>query len=375
VPAMPESRQPRPNPAARHIAEAAARPSARLRAGLGARLSARLSARLGARSAARSATRVAVRATARPRAALTAFLVLGLVALSGACGGERQRDRFVIGFSQCNKAEPWRTWMDSSLMAEAAKHPELEVLYADAQQDNSKQVADVESFLRQRIDLLIISPNEAKPLTAIVKRAYDSGIPVIVLDRAIEGDSYTTFIGADNREIGRAAGEHAAALLGGRGQVVELKGLPGSPPAIDRSEGFREALAKFPDIRIVADPVADWLRDKGREQAEAALRAHETVDLVYGHNDPMAMGAYLAATAMNRAKGLRIIGIDGLPGPEGGAKAVQDGKLDATFLYPNCGKEAIQTAAKILRKEAVPRHLRLQTARITKDNAAAFVAP
>jgi ribose transport system substrate-binding protein len=299
--------------------------------------------------------------------------VLALIASAcGSGGGKSSATSFVIGFSQCNKAEPWRTWMDSSLMAEAAKHPELEIRYADAQQDNSKQVADVESFLRQHIDLLIISPNEAKPLTAIVKRVYDSGIPVIVLDRGIDGDSYTQFIGADNREIGKAAGTYAAELLGGRGAIVEIKGLPGSPPAIDRSEGFREAIRAHPDVHIVADPVADWLRDKGREQAEAALRAHDRVDLVYGHNDPMAMGAYLAATAMNR-QGLRIIGIDGLPGPEGGAKAVLDGKLDATFLYPNCGKEAIETAVRILHKEQVPKQLRLQTARITKDNAAQFV--
>jgi ribose transport system substrate-binding protein len=258
-------------------------------------------------------------------------------------------------------------------MSEAAKHPELEVRYADAQQDNSKQVADVENFLRQRVDLLIISPNEARPLTAVVRRVYESGIPVIVLDRSIEGDTYTTFIGADNRQIGRAAGEYAAQLLGGKGNVVEIKGLPGSTPAVDRSAGFREAVAAFPDIKIVQDPVADWLRDKGREAAEAALRAQEKVDLVYAHNDPMAMGAYLAATAMNRAQGLKLIGIDGLPGPAGGPKAVQDGKLTATFLYPNCGKEAIETAVRIMNKEPVPKRITLQTARITSENAAQFV--
>jgi ribose transport system substrate-binding protein len=309
------------------------------------------------------------------RGGLVISLALLVAVLSAvACNrGGGTTDKFVIGFSQANKAEPWRTWMDNSLMEEAAKHPKLEVRYADAQQDNSKQVADVENFLRQRVDLLIISPNEAKPLTGIVKRVYESGIPVIVLDRSIEGDSYTTFIGADNREIGKAAGQYAAQLLKGAGNVVEIKGLPGSTPAIDRSTGFREAIAAHPGIKIVADPVADWLRDKGREQAEAALRANEKIDLVYGHNDPMAMGAYLAATAMNRADGLKIIGIDGLPGTEGGSKAVLDGKLDATFLYPNCGKEAIETAVKILNKEQTPKKITLSTARITRENAAQFI--
>ncbi|MBA3714487.1 MAG: substrate-binding domain-containing protein [Pyrinomonadaceae bacterium] len=317
-------------------------------------------------------------ARGKSRRAFLGSLSLALPAasllLASACQrGGGQGDKFVIGFSQANKAEPWRTWMDSTLMKEAAKHPQLEIAYADAQQDNSKQVADVENFLRQRVDLLIISPNEAKPLTGIVKRVYDSGIPVIVLDRSIEGDSYTTFIGADNREIGRAAGEYAAQLLGGKGNVVEIKGLPGSTPAIDRNAGFREAVAAHPGIEIIADPVADWLRDKGREQAEAALRANEKIDLIYGHNDPMAMGAYLAATAMNRADGLKIIGIDGLPGTEGGAKAVLDGKLDATFLYPNCGTEAIETAMKILNKEQPPKKITPPTARITKENAAQFI--
>lgn len=305
---------------------------------------------------------------------LTILLVMGLLAVACNRGGESS-NKFVIGFSQANKAEPWRTWMDDSLMKEAAKHPNLEIRYADAQQDNSKQVADVENFLRQRIDLLIISPNEAKPLTGIVKRVHESGIPVIVLDRSIEGDSYTTFIGADNTDIGKAAGEYAAQLLKGKGNIVEIKGLPGSTPAIDRSVGFHESLKKYPEIKIVADPVADWLRDKGREQAEAAFRANEKIDLVYGHNDPMAMGAYLAAAAMNRNSTLKIIGIDGLPGAEGGAKAVLDGKLNATFLYPNCGKEAIETAIKILNKEKTPKKITLSTERITQENAAKFVNP
>jgi len=311
--------------------------------------------------------------TARLRIVGGLSLALLVALLVGACQREGGPEKFSIGFSQANKAEPWRTWMDSTLMKEAAKHPEIEVRYADAQQDNSKQVADVETFLRQRIDLLIISPNEAKPLTGIVKRTYESGVPVIVLDRGIEGNSYTCFIGADNRQIGKAAGAYAAQLLGGKGNVVEIKGLPGSPPALDRSAGFREAVAARPAIQIVQDPVADWLRDKGRDQMEAALQAQEKIDLVYGHNDPMAMGAYLAARAAGRDGSMKFIGIDALPGPEGGAKAVLDGKLSATFLYPNCGKEAIETAVKILNKQAVPKHITLETVRITQENAAQFI--
>jgi ribose transport system substrate-binding protein len=291
-------------------------------------------------------------------------LGLILVALAG-CGRE-QGGKTLIGFSQANLGEPWRVAMNAEVAEAAKAHPDLEVVYADAQQDNAKQVADVENFLRQKIDLLIISPNEAKPLTPIVRRAFETKIPVIVLDREIEGDSYTTFIGADNRMIGQAAGEFAAELLGGKGNVVEIKGLPGSTPARDRSEGFRAALAKFPDVRIIHDPVANWLREEAMAQMEAALSAHERIDLVYGHNDPMAMGAYLAAKAKGRDSVIRFVGIDGLPGLDGGRQAVADGKLAATFVYPTGGKEAIDIALKILRGDSVPHRITLTTERITR---------
>lgn len=291
--------------------------------------------------------------------------LVALALLAAACGKE-QGSRKLIGFSQANLGEPWRVAMNAEV-AEAAKgHPELEFVYADAQQDNAKQVADVENFLRQKIDLLIISPNEAKPLTPIVKRAFEGGIPVIVLDREIEGDTYTTFIGANNRDIGKAAGEFVSTLLGGKGDIVEIKGLPGSTPARDRSEGFREAIAPFPDIRIIHDPVANWLREEAMTQMEAALSAHAKIDLVYAHNDPMAMGAYLAAKAKGRDSSMKFVGIDGLPGLDGGRQAVQDGKLAATFVYPTGGKEAVDIAVRILKGEQVPHRITLGTERISK---------
>ena len=286
-------------------------------------------------------------------------------ALVAGCGKE-QGGKKRIGFSQANLGEPWRVAMNADIAEAAKAHPELEFVYADAQQDNAKQVADVETFLRQKIDLLIISPNEAKPLTAVVKRTFESKIPVIVLDRNIEGDTYTTFIGADNKAIGRAAGELTANLLNGKGDIIEIKGLPGSTPAIDRSAGFREAIAAFPDIHIVHDPVANWLREEAMTQMEAALAAHPKIDLVYAHNDPMAVGAYLAAKAKGRGASMKFIGIDGLPGLDGGRQAVIDGKLAATFVYPTGGKEAVETAAKILRGESVPHHITLATQEITK---------
>lgn len=280
--------------------------------------------------------------------------------------GRSQHARFLVGFSQANLAEPWRAAMNAEVAARAKDYPEMEIVYADAQQDNAKQVADVENFLRQKIDLLIISPNEAKPLTPVVQRVFAAGIPVIVLDREIEGDTYTTFIGADNRAIGRAAGEYADSILGGHGDIVEIKGLPGSTPARDRSEGFREAIARFPGMHIIHDPVANWLREEALSQMEAALQAHPKIDLVYAHNDPMAIGAYLAAKAKGRDQEMKFIGIDGLPGLDGGRQAVADGKLAATFVYPTGGKQAVEVADSILRHIPVPHRITLSSERITK---------
>ncbi len=293
------------------------------------------------------------------------WLALPLLLAAIGCGRE-QGNQKLVGFSQANLGEPWRVAMNAEIEAAAAQHPELKVVYADAQQDNARQVADVESFLRQKVDLLIISPNEAKPLTPVVKRAFEAGIPVILLDREIEGDTYTTFIGADNRAIGKAAGEFVAELLDGKGRVVEIKGLPGSTPARDRSDGFREAIAAHPEIRIVHDPVANWLREEAMAQMESALSAHDTIDLVYAHNDPMAVGAWLAARAKGREGTMKFVGIDGLPGLDGGKQAVTDGKLAATFVYPTGGREAIDIAVKILRGEQVPHRITLATERITK---------
>jgi ribose transport system substrate-binding protein len=292
-----------------------------------------------------------------------------LGALCGSACGRRNEAKFLVGFSQCNLGEPWRVAMNADVAARAKDFPQMEIVFADAQQDNAKQVADVENFLRQGVNLLMISPNEARPLTGVVRKVYERGIPVIVIDRAIEGESYTVFIGADNREIGREAGKLIADVLGGKGDIVEIKGLPGSPPARDRSEGMREAIAPFPGIHIVHDPVANWLREEAMTQMEIALAAHDHIDLVYAHNDPMAVGAYLAAKAKGRDPEMKFVGIDALPGPDGGRQAVADGKLEATFVYPTGGREAVESAAKILAGEQVPKRITLQTQRITKANA------
>ena len=144
-----------------------------------------------------------------------------------------KKEKFLIGMSQANKGEPWRQAMNDQIAAAAAQYPEFEVVFADAAQNNTKQVADVENFIQQGIDLLIISPNEAAPLTDVVAKAYDKGIPVIVLDRKVNGDKYTMWIGADNVLIGQKAGEFIAKWCKDKSlapcNVMEIRGLEGPP--------------------------------------------------------------------------------------------------------------------------------------------------
>ncbi|MEW2379246.1 substrate-binding domain-containing protein [Micromonospora sp. NPDC047812] len=322
----------------------------------------------------------------RTRTVLLALLCTGALVTSSACSVEKPSDGgdaaaancgagkdFLIGMSQANNAEPYRQVMNNDVQTAAKSVPGFTVVVSDAAQDNSKQVADVENFLTQKVDLLIISPNEAKPLTAVVRKAYDRGIPVIVLDRKVEGEAYTAFIGGDNVAIGRAAGEfYASTLLPAGGKVIEIAGLPGSTPAAERAQGFREGIAGNPKIEVVASQPGDWLREKGQSVADALLKAHPDAAAVYAHNDPMAEGAYLAAKAAGLHTRVKFTGIDALPVPSGGIKAVEQGRLAATFQYATGGREAVDLARRILVEcdKDVPRATTLDTMRITRENAA-----
>lgn len=261
-----------------------------------------------------------------------------------------------IGMSQCNLGEPWRVEMNAQVKAAAEKHPMLKVVFKDAQNDTLKQRAHVEEFVSAGVDLLIISPKEAQPLTEPVARAMKVGVPVIVLDRRLIGDNYTCFIGADNKKIGRAAGEWIAKKLGGQGKVVELKGLMTSTPGQDRNSGFREAI-KGSKIEIIFEADMKWLEPEARKEMESALARFPKIDCVYAHNDPGAHGAYLAAKAAGREKEMLFVGIDALP--QEGVAYVAQKVLSATFQYPTGGAEAIDTAIKILKGETVPKEITL----------------
>ncbi len=292
--------------------------------------------------------------------------VLAALALGGAWApAHAQGPRWTIGMSQCNLGEPWRVQMNADIRRAAEAHPEITVIFKDAQNDNLRQVAHLEEFVRAGVNLIIISPKEAAPLTRPVADAYDRGIPVIVLDRAVLGDKFTCFIGANNKKIGRAAGRWIAKLLGGKGNVVELKGLMTSIPGQDRNSGFREGI-RGTNIDVVFEADMKWLEPNARKEMESALARFPHIDLVYGHNDPAAHGAYLAAKAAGRADGMAFVGIDGLP--QEGQMYVRQGILSACFEYPTGGREAIQTALTILNGKSVPREITLPSRVYTKEN-------
>lgn len=275
------------------------------------------------------------------------------------------QQKWTIGMSQCNLGEPWRVQMNADIKKAADTHPEIKVIFKDAQNDNLRQSAHVEEFIRAGVNLMIISPKEAAPLTRPVSDAYRKGIPVIVLDRRVLGNEYTCFIGADNKKIGRAAGKWIVKALGGRGKVVELKGLMTSTPGQDRHSGFVEGI-KGSDVKVIFEADMKWLEPNALREMESALARFEKIDLVYAHNDPGAHGAYLAAKAAGRDKSTKFIGIDALP--HEGQMYVKQGILTASFEYPTGGKEAIDTALLILQGKQVQKEITLPSRVFTKQN-------
>jgi len=299
----------------------------------------------------------------------------GALLLSG-CGSEG-RKQFVVAFSQANNAEPYRAAQNVFLGKLLAQQPDVKLVVSDAQQDNSKQVAQVETFIRQKPDLLIVAPNERAALTAVMGQAMEAKIPVICLERDILQPNYTAYVHSDNVAIGRLAGQfivdHLTKKYGKpQGNIVAIRGLLGVEGEINRDRGAKEVFDKYPDIKIVADPVADWIQAKAKDRMTEVLRAQPRIDVVYGHNDPMAIGAYLAAKELGREKEMIFVGVDGLGGSAGGIRKVMDGILAATFVYPLCVDKAVEVGNRILREPAFKpeKDYVLESVMVTPENAA-----
>lgn len=312
---------------------------------------------------------------------LVSFVTAALALCWAGCGGQSAPSannqaaspkKFRIAFSQCNSAEPYRTAQNNIMKRDIAKYPDCELTIQDAQQDNAKQIAQIENFIQQGIDVLIVAPNEAAPLTAAVKKAKDKGIKVVCLERNLLEPVYDIFVGADNVKIGEMAGQFVAEYIAGKGIqnpiVVEMKGLLGTKPQEERHNGARKFIDQVPGVKVIED-VASWIQNESLKRMETILQANPKIDVVYAHNDPMAVGAYWAAKNAGREKDMAFVGVDALGGPDGGIKRVLDGMLACTFYYPTCAAEGLEFAVKLAHGESVPKEKILEPARITKENA------
>jgi signal transduction histidine kinase/DNA-binding response OmpR family regulator/ABC-type xylose transport system substrate-binding protein len=264
------------------------------------------------------------------------------------CSNPQSTKKFTIGFSQCTGGDAWRRQMLIAMQGELAFHPEIGLEFKDAENNNDRQIKDIQEFIDKKVDLLIVSPNEADPITPIVETAFQKGIPVIIIDRRTSSSMYSAYIGADNLAIGKLAGSYVAEFLKGKGSILEIWGRRGSSPAIDRHRGFIETLADYPDIKIIGEVNGQWELDTAKSQLKKSFDNFHKFDLVFAHNDVMAYGAYVVSKQEDPDNNIAFVGIDALPGQGGGIQFVDDKILDATFLYPTGGEEAIRIASLIL---------------------------
>ena len=290
------------------------------------------------------------------------FCFLGMVAC------HQDVPHFCIGVAQCSD-DSWRHKMNDEILREAMFYDGVAVEIRSAGDDNRKQAEDVRYFMDKGVDLLIISANEAAPMTPVVEEAYQKGIPVILIDRKILSDKYTAYIGADNYEIGRAVGNYIASSLQGKGNVVELTGLGGATPAMERHQGFMAAISNFPDIKLIDKADAAWESGPAEVEMDSMLCRHPKIDAVNAHNDRIAPGAYRAAKKVGREKEMLFVGIDALPGKGNGLELVLDSVLNATFIYPTNGDKVMQLAMNILEKKPYPRETVMNTAVVDHTNA------
>lgn len=297
------------------------------------------------------------------------FLLLSILCLAGILMSCTQKHtRYRIGVSQCSDDE-WRHKMNNEIVREALFYDGVEVEIRTAKDNNRNQIADIKYFIDKKVDLLIVAPNEAAAITPVVEKAYRQGIPVVVIDRKILSDKYTAFVGADNYEIGKDVGQYILNRLHGKGKVLEITGLEGSTPAMERHKGLTDVLKEEPGIEITASVDGAWLQSVAGEKMDSVFQTNKNIDLVFAQNDRMAIGAYLSARQQQLEKEMLFVGIDALPGKEYGVEQIINGVLDATFIYPTGGDKVVQVAMDILEKRPYERDTKLSTALVDKTNA------
>ena len=296
-----------------------------------------------------------------------AFIILMIFGLLASCSQDEKRYR--VGVSQCSD-DIWRDKQNSELQIGAYFHDNVDLCFAAAYDSDERQIQQIDSLVETGIDLLIVAPNQVSTISPAIDRAYDKGIPVIVFERKTNTKKYTAYMGADNYEMGHLMGEYVATRLHEHGRIIEVMGLKGSSPAIERHNGFREAIAQHPGIQVIATLQGDWTEPTAYNTVKQWLNKNkgEKIDLVFGMNDRTAMGARKAFEEAGGALPL-FCGIDGLPGENGGIRLVQDSLLDASYIYPTHGDQLLQLAVDILEGKPYEKETKLMSALVTQDNA------
>lgn len=299
------------------------------------------------------------------------FIIIVLIGFVGCLltvGCVKHPKKYVIGVSQCSE-DIWRDKLNDELKMGEYLNDSIIVKLASSNDDNVMQNRQVNQFVDEGVDLLIISPNQLSAISKAVERAYDKGIPVILYDRMSNTKKYTAFIGCDNYKIGHSMGQYIAQQLQGKGRVVEIRGLEGSSPALERHRGFMDAIHSYPDIQVVASEGGDWKEESGIQAMKKILKETQDFDYVFAHNDRLAWGAYVAAQQMGMKRNYKYTGVDGMATEGGGLELVRDGVFDASYLYPTKGDEVIALAMRILNHQPYKKDNYLSTSIITKANA------
>ena len=279
--------------------------------------------------------------------------VIGVGLLAG-CSQEPSYKYLVI-FSQCNNAEPYRAAQNAKMKELWGKYPDVKLVVMDAQRDSVRQIAQIETAIRMKPQLIIVAPNERAPLTMVMKEAMDEHIAVICLERDIVKPYYTSWIKVDNRTIGRMIGQYVEDYLKkknngeAKGDIVEIAGLKGVEAETNRKLGAHDIWDKDPGIHTLVEKVANWSQSEAKDQMTGILSANPHIDVVYGRSDPMAVGAYLAARERGREKEMIFVSIDGLAGKAGGVNQVKEGILSATCIYPLCVDKAVEIGNQVMR--------------------------
>ena len=295
------------------------------------------------------------------------IIYVAIIVLMTGCA--QQPRKYVIGVSQCSE-DVWRDKLNDELKMGEYLNDSLIVKLASSNDDNVLQNKQVNQFIDEGVDLLIVSPNQLSAISKSVERAYDKGIPVILYDRKTNSDKYTAFIGCDNYTIGKSMGTFIAQQLQGKGRIVEISGLEGSSPALERHRGFMDAIKPYPGLQVVASEGGNWKEEGGIRAMKRILKQTQDFDYVFAHNDCLAWGAYVAARQMRVKRNYKYTGVDGLATEGGGLELVRDGIFEASYLYPTKGDEVIALAMKILKHQPYERDNYLSTSIITQANAA-----